>query len=66
MSQSLDGKLEFITCADTKVVKVSSMQKENKLTSANWSAICFSVASAATYMHLKNLLHEQWSQIMFC
>ena len=44
--------------ADDKVVKVSSMQKENKLTSANWNAICFSVASAAKYIHLKNLLHN--------
>ena len=50
--------MEIMMSADDKVVKVSSMQKENKLTSANWNAICFSVASAAKYMHLKNLLHN--------
>ena len=40
------------------MVKILSMQKENKLTCANWNAICFRVASAAKYMHLKNLLHN--------
>ena len=55
-----DGKLviELITCEDTKVVTVSSMQKENKLTSADWKVICFSLASAIKSMHLKNLLHN--------
>ena len=35
-----DGKLvmELITCEDNKVVKVSSMQKESKLTSADWNS----------------------------
>ena len=49
-----DGKLvmELITCEDKKVVTVSSMQKENKLTSAGWNVICFSLASAVKYMHL--------------
>ena len=55
-----DGKLviELITCENNKVVTVSSMQKENKLTSADWNVICFSLASAVKYMHLKNLLHS--------
>ena len=55
-----DGKLvmELITCVVDIVVKVSSMQKENKLTSANWHIICFSLVSATKYMHLKNLLHN--------
>ena len=55
-----DGELvlEIITSTDDKVVKVSSMQKENKLTGVNWNAIYFSVASAAKYMPLKNLLHN--------
>ena len=34
------------------------MQKENKLTSADWNVICFILASAVKYMHLKNLLHN--------
>ena len=34
------------------------MQKENKLDSADWNAICFSLASAVTYMHLKNFYHK--------
>ena len=55
-----DGELvmEIIISADNKVVKILSMQKENKLTCANGNAICFRVASAAKYMHLKNLLHN--------
>ena len=44
--------MELITCEDKKVVTVSSMQKENKLTSAGWNVICFSLASAVKYMHL--------------
>ena len=43
---------------DNKVVTASSMQKENKLTSADWNVICFSLASAIKHMHLKNLLHN--------
>ena len=56
-----DGKLvtELITCVDEKVASVSSMQTENKLTSANWNIICFSLVSAIKYMHLKNLLHNE-------
>ena len=56
----LDRKLvvELITCEDNKVVTVSTMQKENKLTRADWKAICFSLASAVKYMHLKNLWHN--------
>ena len=50
--------MELITCADDKVEKVSSMQKEHKLTSGNWNIIYFSLASATKYMHLKNLLHN--------
>ena len=48
-----DGQLvmELITCEDNKVVTVSSMQRENKLTSAVWNVICFSLASAVKYMH---------------
>ena len=55
-----DGELvmEIIISADNKVVKILSMQKENKLTCANGNAIFFRVASAAKYMHLKNLLHN--------
>ena len=34
------------------------MQKENKLTSADWNVICFILASAVKYMHFKNLLHN--------
>ena len=49
--------MDLITCADDKVVNVSSMQKENKLTSPNWN-ICFSLVSATKYMHLKHLLHN--------
>ena len=30
------------------------MQKENKVTSADWNVIYFSLASAVKYMHLKN------------
>ena len=48
--------MELTTCKGNKVVTVSSMQKENKLTSADWNVICFSLASAIKYMHLKNLL----------
>ena len=50
-----DGKLVIglTTCEDNKVVTVSSMHKENKLTSADWNVICFSLASAIKYMHLK-------------
>ena len=50
--------MELITCEDNKVVTVLSMQKENKLTSADWNIICFSLASAIKYMHIKNLLHN--------
>ena len=50
--------MELTACDDNKVVTVSSMQKENKLTSADWNVICFSLASAIKYMHLKNLLHN--------
>ena len=50
--------MELITCADNKVVTVSTMQKENKLTRADWKVICFSLASAVKYMHLKNLWHN--------
>ena len=55
-----DGKLviELITWEDNKVVTVLSMQKENKLTSADWNVICFSLASVIKYTHLKNLLHN--------
>ena len=53
-----DGKLvmELITCENNKMVTVSSMKKENKLTSADWNDICFCLASAAKYMHLQNRL----------
>ena len=49
-----DGKLviELITCEDNKVVTVSSMQRENKLTSADWNVFCFSLGSAVKYMQL--------------
>ena len=42
------GKLvmELITCADDKAVKVSSMQRENKLASANLNITCFGLVSA--------------------
>ena len=50
--------MELITCLDDKVAKVSSMQRENKLTSANWNIVCFSLVSATKYIHLKNLLHN--------
>ena len=50
--------IELITCPDHKVVKVSSMQRENKLTSANGNIVCFSLVSATKYMHFKNLLHN--------
>ena len=50
--------MELITCEDNKVVTVLSMQKENKLTSADWNVVCFSLASAIKYTHLKNLLHN--------
>ena len=39
--------MELITCADDKAVKGSSMQRENKLTSANLNIICFSLVSAS-------------------
>ena len=39
----------------SEVVTVSSMQKENKLTSADWDVICFSLASPVKNMHLKKL-----------
>ena len=48
--------MELTTCEGNKVVTVSSMQKENKLTSADWNVICFSLASAIKYMHLKGVL----------
>ena len=44
--------IELMTCEDNKVVTVSSMQKENKLTSADWNAICFSLVSVVKYLHL--------------
>ena len=50
--------IELITCPDHKAVKVSSMQRENKLTSANGNIVCFSLVSATKYMHFKNLLHN--------
>ena len=50
--------MELITCENNKVVIVSSMQKENKLTSADWNIICFRLASTVKYMHLKKLLHN--------
>ena len=50
--------MELITCENNKVVIVSSMQKENKLTSADWNIIYFRLASAVKYMHLKKLLHN--------
>ena len=50
--------MELITYEEKKVVTVSSMQKKKKLTSANWSVFCFSLASAVKYIHLKNLLHN--------
>ena len=55
---AFDEKLvmELITCKDNKVVTVSSLKMEYKLTSANWNVICFSLAPAAKSMHLKNLL----------
>ena len=54
-----DGKLEMelITCDDNKVVIVSSMQRENKLTSADWNVICLSLALAVKYMHLNVKVH---------
>ena len=55
----------LITCEDNKVVTVSSLQEEIKLTSANWNVICFSLGSAAKHMHPKNLLHNDLDQIMF-
>ena len=50
--------MELITYKDNKVVTVSNMQKENKLTSADWNVICFSLASAIKCIHLKNLLRN--------
>ena len=50
--------MELITCEDNKVVTISSMQKENKLSSADLNIISFSLASAVKYIHLKNLLHN--------
>ena len=47
--------MESITCEDNKVVTASSMQNENKLTSEDWSVICFSLPSAVRYM---NLMHN--------
>ena len=44
--------IELMTCEDNKVVTASSMQKENKLTSADWKAICFSLVSVVKYLHL--------------
>ena len=54
------GKLvmELITCENNKVITVSSMPKENKLTSEDWNIICFRLTSIVKYMHLKNLLHN--------
>ena len=49
--------MRLIICDDNKVVKVSSMQKENKLTSADWNVTCFSLVSAVKYMRFENLLH---------
>ena len=55
-----DGELvkEIIKSTDDRVVKFLSMQKEDKLTSANWNAICFGVTLASKYIHLKNLVHN--------
>ena len=58
--------MELITCEDNKVVTVLSMQKENKLTSADWNITYFSLASAIKYMLLKNLLHNDLKSKMFC
>ena len=35
--------MRLIICDENKVVSVSSMQKENKLTSADWNVTCFSL-----------------------
>ena len=63
-----DGKsiMELITCEDNKMVTVSSMQKENKLTSADWNVICFCLASAVKHMHLKNLLYNDLKSNNVC
>lgn len=49
--------MELVTNED-RVVTVSSLQKEKKLTSAEWESICLRLSSAVKYMHLKNLLHN--------
>ena len=41
-----------------KMVTVSIVQKENKLSNADWNVICFYLASSVKYMRLKNLLHD--------
>ena len=50
--------MALITRDDNKIVTTSTMKNENKLTSADWNLICFSLASAVKYMHLKDLLHN--------
>ena len=47
--------MELITREDKKTVSISKIKKEKKI--ADWNVICFSLASAAKSMHLKNLLH---------
>ena len=37
-----------------KMVTVSIVQKENKLSNADWNVICFYLASSVKYMRLKN------------
>ena len=51
--------MELITCEDKKVVTVSSMQKK-KTDQCGLERFCFSLASAVKYMHLKNLLHNDF------
>ena len=41
-----------------KMVTVSIVQKENKLSNTDWNLICFYLASSVKYMRLKNLLHD--------
>ena len=64
-SQSSNGVMVLITCEVKLVETVSSMQKENKLTSANWNVIFFILASAFKCIHLtKNLrIRTQLSQV---
>ena len=65
---AFDGNLvmELITCENNKMVTVSSIKKENKLTSTDWNDICFCLASAAKYMYLQKLLlnHLQSNNVL--